>query len=217
MYAILCFSMGYLVGTVNPAYIISRLNGFDIRDQGSGNAGASNVTVMIGKPAGVLCAVFDIFKGFAAFKIGKYLFPTLAFAGILAGAGAILGHIFPFWMGFRGGKGLASLAGVVLAYSWRLFLVLLVFEIIFGLATNYIALVTASAAAIFPVCYGFQTRDIVGILAMCVVAVVIEWKHMGNFKRIINGSEVRISYLWNKEAELERLKDIYPDGVDSAR
>lgn len=217
MHAILCFLIGYLIGTVNPAYIISRLKGFDIRDQGSGNAGASNATVMIGKAAGAVCAVLDIFKGFAAYKLGQYLFPTLLFAGILAGAGAILGHIFPFWMGFRGGKGLASLAGVALAYSWRLFLVLLVFELFFGLTTNYIALVTASAAAIFPVCYGFQTHDIVGLLAMCVVAVVIEWKHMDNFKRIANGSEVRISYLWNKEAELERLKDIYPDGVDSAR
>lgn len=215
MQVIFCALLGYLIGNVNPAYLIGLMKGVDIRRKGSGNAGASNVTVTIGKVPGVICAVADIFKGFLAFKMGRWVFPTVVFAGILAGAAAILGHIFPFWMGFRGGKGLASLAGVALAYNWQLFLALLGFELIFGLATNYIALVTASAAIVFPACYAYQTHDLVGSAALFVVAVVIEMKHIGNFTRILNGEEVRISYLWNREAELERLKDVYPDGEDT--
>lgn len=217
MAAILSLLIGYLMGTINPAYIISKMKGFDIRDQGSGNAGASNATVMMGKTVGVLCAVFDIFKGFAAYKLGRILFPALKIAGILAGVGCILGHIFPIWMSFRGGKGLASLAGVVLAHNWKLFLCLLTFEVVFGLLTQYICLVSTSAAVLFPVCYGVQTCDLIGILALSVVAIVMLLKHTENFKRIAQGAEVRISYLWDRESELERLKEFYPDGEDSAR
>lgn len=211
MQIIVCLLVGYLLGNANPAYLMGRMKGVDIREKGSGNTGASNVTVSLGKGLGVVCALTDIFKGFVAYKLGRILFPTLVFSGILAGAAAILGHIFPFWLEFRGGKGLASLAGVALAYNWRLFLMLLAFEIVFGLVTNYICLVTASAAIVFPACYLYRTWDWVGFGVLAVVAVIMELKHIDNFKRIANGTEVRISYLWNKQAEIDRVGKYYPD------
>ena len=100
--------IGYGFGNINPAYIISRIKGFDIRQRGSGNAGASNVALTIGKKAAVLTALFDIFKSAAANVIVYKLFPELPCSHILGGAFCILGHIFPVIMGFRGGKDLPA-------------------------------------------------------------------------------------------------------------
>ena len=133
-----CIALGYFIGTVNPAYFFSRKKGFDIRKRGSGNAGATNALLTMGKVVGVLCALLDMIKAYFACRLAKHLFPGLQFAGVLAGAACILGHIFPVWMGFRGGKGLACLGGVILGYNWKLFCLMLVFEIILALTVNYI-------------------------------------------------------------------------------
>ena len=115
MSVVVCSAMGYLIGTINPAYIFGKLRGFDIRERGSGNAGATNVVLIMGKLAGLVCALLDIFKSYAAYKLARLLFPMLTFAGILAGCACVLGHIFPVWMHFSGGKGLACIGGLILA------------------------------------------------------------------------------------------------------
>lgn len=117
MHFVICAFIGYLIGNINPAYIISRLNGFDIREHGSGNAGASNAVITMGKRVGLFIALFDISKGAVATLIGARLFPRYALAKIISGSFCILGHIFPILMNFYGGKGLASLAGMILSYS----------------------------------------------------------------------------------------------------
>ena len=89
MTAAACAAMGYLIGTVNPAFIFSKLKGFDIRKRGSGNAGATNALLTMGKVTGVLCALVDIVKAFYAYRIGRFLFPALQFAGVLAGASCV--------------------------------------------------------------------------------------------------------------------------------
>lgn len=216
MNAVACLTLGYFMGTVNPAYVFSRMKGFDIRDRGSGNAGASNAVVMLGKAIGVLCALLDIFKAFLAFKLCKFLFPAMKMAGMLAGVGCILGHIFPVWMGFRGGKGLACLAGTILAYDWRLFLILLACEVVFVLLAGYICLVTLSASMVFPAIYWLQSGEVMATVGLLAVAAVMFVKHIDNLKRISRGHEVRISYLWNKEAEIERLRDIFPEDAENA-
>lgn len=207
MNAAACAALGYFIGTVNPALIFSKIKGFDIRERGSGNAGATNVMLTIGKIAGVLCALLDILKAFVAYRLGKRLFPLLQFAGILAGAFCILGHIFPVWMGFQGGKGLACIGGVILAHNWKLFLGLLAFEIVFTLIVNYICAMAMSVSVIFTVIYACTTYDWVGTLVLAVVAVVIHVKHIENMKRILQGTEFHVSYLWDKEAEIKRLTD----------
>lgn len=211
MDVILCGGMGYLLGTVNPAYIFGRLRGFDIRGRGSGNAGATNVTMVMGKLAGLICALLDIFKAYAAYRLAKLLFPAMSFASALAGFCCILGHIFPFWMNFSGGKGLACFGGVILAYSWRWFAVLLTLEAILALIINYICVVPLSISVVFPVLYGVTTQDAIGALLFTALIPVVFYKHLPNIRRILNGKEARMSWLWNPQEEEARLKEQYSE------
>lgn len=206
MQIVLCSLMGYLIGNINPAYILSKLRGFDIRERGSGNAGASNVTMVMGKKAGVFTAVFDISKAFFASVIAVNLFPTLRCSKILSGISCIMGHIFPFLMKFHGGKGLACLGGVILSFNLTIFLSLLLIEIMIALAVDYICIVAPSGAVIFTLVYALFTGDPAGTLMLAVTSVIILFKHIENFERIHNGEEAHISFLWNKNDEINRLK-----------
>lgn len=208
MGAAACAALGYFIGTFSPAFLLSKLKGFDIRERGSGNAGATNVLLTVGKIAGVLCALLDILKAFLAYRLGRKLFPLLHFAGILAGACCILGHIFPVWMGFQGGKGLACIGGVILAYNWKVFLVMLVFEVILTLAFNYICAMAMSASTVFTLVYASMTHDWIGTAALTLVTVVVHIKHIENMKRIMQGTEFHVSFLWDKEAEIQRVTKI---------
>jgi len=198
--------MGYVIGSINPSYIIAKIRGMDIRKKGSGNAGASNALIVFGKLVGLFCAVFDVAKAAVISWLASFIFPEVPWAFIAAGAACILGHIFPFYMGFRGGKGLACLGGVILMFDWRFFLILLAAELVVVFATNYICFVPMSASFAFAVTYGIMWKDVWGALALLVVAVVIFFKHFENLKRIREGKEARFSYLWSKDKEIERLK-----------
>lgn len=202
----LCILIGYLIGTVNPSYIIAKIRGFDIREKGSGNAGASNALILFGKALGVACALFDIAKAvFAIWLCGK-IFPEATYSFAVTGVACVLGHVFPFYMKFKGGKGLASLGGMILAFDWRVFLIMLASEVVVALATNYICFVPLSASVIFPIVYGIMRRDIWGALIIGIIVPVIFFKHAQNLKRIKNGTEMRLSFLWNKDKELDRMK-----------
>lgn len=201
-----CVLMGYLVGSINPSYIISKIHGDDIRKKGSGNAGASNALIVFGKLAGLFCAIFDVAKAAVISWLASFIFPEVPWAFVAAGAACILGHIFPFYMGFRGGKGLACLGGVILMFDWRFFLILLAVELVVVLTINYICFVPMTASFIFAVVYGIMWKDVWGALALLIVAVVIFFKHFENLKRIKEGNEARFSYLWSKDKEIARLK-----------
>ena len=125
-----CTLIGYFIGAISPSYIMSKMHGFDIRDKGSRNAGASNVVIVLGKAMGALCAVIDIAKAALTVLLAQSLMPKFALAFPVTGVACILGHIFPFYMNFKGGKGLACLGGTVLMYSRSFFLILLAVEII---------------------------------------------------------------------------------------
>ena len=211
MSVVLCGTMGYLIGMVNPAYLFGRAKGFDIRKRGSGNAGATNVTLVMGKAYGLLCALLDIIKSFAAYKVAKMLFPMMTFAGVLAGCACVLGHIFPAWMGFSGGKGLACLAGLVLAYDTAVFLLMLAAEIVLALAVNYICVMPLTACVAFPVIYVIQTGNIVGMLLLVTLIPVVYYKHLPNLRRIKTGQEARLSWLWDAKKEEARLKERFTD------
>ncbi len=207
MQAALCGLLGYLIGGINPAYIISKLKGFDIRQRGSGNAGASNAMMTMGKKVGAAIAVFDIFKAFFAVVIAIKLFPQVKLARLVSGVCCILGHIFPVMMRFHGGKGLACLGGFILAYDPLIFAMLLVCELILAITIDYVCVVPISGSAIFTLIYAFTTGDPMGTLILAIVAVIILWKHTENLKRIQNGTEAHISFLWKKDQEIERIKN----------
>ncbi len=207
MNVVFCAVLGYVLGIINPAYIFGRLNGFDIRRFGSGNAGATNATMIMGKATGVVCMLLDVLKGFVAYKIAARLFPSLIFAGVFAGVACILGHIFPAWMGFAGGKGLASLLGVMLAHNWKLFIVLLIAEILLVLMIGYICVMALSLSVIFPAAYMIGTGDLIGMCVLAILIPVVVYKHLPNIKRILQGKELRISWLWNAKAEEARVEE----------
>ena len=202
---LLCIVIGYLIGTINPSYIIAKIRGFDIRERGSKNAGASNALILFGKVLGVTCALLDIAKAtFAIWLCGK-LFPELTYSFVVTGVSCILGHIFPFYMKFKGGKGLACLGGMILAFDWRVFLIMLACEIVIALVTNYICFVPLTASVVFPIVYGIMRHNLWGALILCLVVPVMLFKHKENLVRIKNGTEMRLSFLWNKDKELDRM------------
>lgn len=206
MNAVWSVLLGYLIGNVNPAYIAAKCRGFDIRKNGSGNAGASNAVITMGKGVGAAAAIFDIVKAYFSVRIAVFLFPQLKLAAELSGTACIIGHIFPAFMGFRGGKGLASLAGVVLAFSPELFLLMLLGAVIVAFLTDYICFVAITASIAFPLLYGIITGRTAGVLIYAVIAVIMPCKHIHNLRRIQNGTEAHISFLWKRDEELERLK-----------
>lgn len=199
--------IGYIFGNINPAYIISRARGFDIRERGSGNAGASNVIITIGKKAGLFTALFDIFKAFAASLVVYCLFPQLHYAKLLGGTTCILGHIFPLIMRFHGGKGLACLAGMIIAYDPLAFIGLLLLEMLIGFSLDYVCVVPMTGSLLFTVIYALSTGDPVGTLMLAVISVIIILKHRENLLRIQKGTEAHISFLWRKDQEIERIRN----------
>ena len=184
---------GYLLGSINTAAIIARCKGFDIRQKGSGNAGASNALVTMGKGAAVTSALVDILKAFLPVWLLLHVIhlpESCAHVPVLTGAAVILGHMFPFWMQFRGGKGFASLLGSSLAVDWRMCLACVVLLGILLLVTRYIALATVSSAVLVPVWHLVRTRDMLEFAVLAVVGVIIIVKHIPNLKRIASGTEI---------------------------
>ena len=204
---IACVLIGYVVGGINPAYIIGRLKGFDIRKRGSGNAGASNAVIVMGKGIGVFTALFDIVKAYISVKLAAYLFPMLKIAGVICGSACILGHIFSLFMRFRGGKGLACLGGMVLALDWLVFVILLAVEFVLVLVVDYICIVPITASIAFPIIFALRTGSIVGAFVLAIASIVMLLKHVENIRRIMQGKEAHFSFLWNKDKELERLQN----------
>ena len=103
---ICCGLIWYFIGTINPSYFIAKRRGFDIRTKGSGNAGASNALILFGKLLGIICALLDIAKAYLAILLTEALFPEFRYAYAITGVACVIGHIFPFYMKFKGGKGL---------------------------------------------------------------------------------------------------------------
>ena len=201
---VFCIIIGYLIGAINPSYIIAKLRGFDIREKGSKNAGASNALILFGKVLGVGCALFDIAKAAFAIWLCTKLFSELAYSFAVTGVACILGHVFPFYMKFRGGKGLACLGGMILAFEWRVFLVMLAIEIVVAFVTDYICFVPMTASAIFPFVYLIMRRDVPGALIIALILPLMLYKHKENLKRIKQKTEMPFSFLWNKEKALEK-------------
>lgn len=204
---LLCIVIGYFVGGINAAYIAGRLRGFDIRTVGSRNAGGSNAIITMGKATGAICCLFDIFKAYAAISLTMYLFPDFKYAFALTSVSTILGHMFPILMHFKGGKGLACLGGSLLAYSPKLFLIMLIVELVLLLIVNYLCVVPITASIAYPIIYGILESSIIGALILLPVSACMFCKHIENLRRISQGTELHFSYMWHKEEETERITE----------
>lgn len=181
--------LGYLLGCSSMAWYLAKLAKADLRSGGSGNLGASNAVVLLGWKAGVLTALHDIGKAVLAVLIARWLLPGSDFAGAAAGVACVLGHIFPFWLKFKGGKGFASFWGMTLALNWRLALVLCAAVIVVTVITDYVVCGTLTTVISVPVYIGF-TRGLPLALILCIATAVILWKHRENYPRMRNGTEI---------------------------
>ena len=181
--------IGYVFGCINFAYITGKLYGIDIRDKGSHNAGASNVTITLGWLPGVLTALCDIAKAYLAFVVCERLFGG-EICPFLGGAFAVIGHIFPFYMKFKGGKGFASYAGMCLGISWKLFLAIVVISALITLITDYIALATLATVVYVPAWLYYISKPLAVVLLLVALGVLIFWKHRVNIRNIRNGTEI---------------------------
>lgn len=182
--------LGYLLGCSNLAYYISRASKKDIRQAGTGNLGASNATVLFGWKAGVAVAVHDAGKALVAVLLAKLMFPNLEYAGAAAGVAAVLGHIFPFYLRFRGGKGTASFVGLTLALNWRLALAVLVILVLATIVTDYIVIGTFSVIVTVPVYMGLFSHNLILMAIVCIASFAIFWKHRENIVRLIAREEI---------------------------
>lgn len=182
--------MSYLIGNISPSVIIGRkFKNIDIRQHGSGNAGTTNAMRILGKKAGALVFFLDFIKGVVPALIG------LCFGGLelgfVCGISAVLGHVFPFLLKFKGGKGVATSFGVglVLAPVYAL-IGLLIFAIIV-IKTRYISLGSVIGTLTFPVLQIFTTENIQIIIMSIVLGCIVTYSHRANIKRLINGTESR--------------------------
>ncbi len=218
--------IGYFIGCINLSYILSRLKGFDIRNVGSGNAGASNVVIVIGRKIGLFIAVLDILKAFLAFNLAEVIFPEamsgpLSWAGVLAGVGSVIGHVFPFYMGFKGGKGLACFGGTVLGIDYRLFVILFIAAFLIAMITDYICFAPISMAFIVPAMLIAIYRVYIPSAIIAIASIVLLYKHRENIARIRSGDELRFHFLWRRKDESERFgviddgKDIFNRKIDN--
>ena len=182
--------IGYLLGCSNLAYWLGKWNHVDFRKGGSGNLGASNTTILLGWKAGVAVAVHDIGKAALAVVLAKLLFPETENAGVAAGVAAVLGHVFPFYLKFRGGKGLASFFGTVLALNWKMGIVIALMLIVITLVTDFISLGTLTVSVVAPVGFFLTTGRVILPLILAVASVVLICKHIENIHRLLNKTEI---------------------------
>jgi acyl phosphate:glycerol-3-phosphate acyltransferase len=196
---IIALLIGYCFGLIHPAYILGRLvKGIDIRKGGSNNSGASNATIVLGWKYGVLTALIDILKGTLAIMLGKYVLQYDTLLLSLIAFAVIIGHNFPFYMNFKGGKGTASFIGIALALDMRLALSVALAIIVVTILTDYIALGTLAmylVACILSYLY-LPLPYFICILALSAIGIA---KHIPNFIKIKNGKEIGLKSTFKKK------------------
>lgn len=196
----ICALIGYLFGTINPAYFIAKCKGFDIRKFGSKNAGTSNAVLTMGTKMGIIVGIIDIIKPMLAILVSYLIFKEYAYYKIITGAFAILGHMYPFYLKFKAGKGFACLIGFSLVYNPLFFL--LVFVVGFGIAVifDYIILATLTFSIVMPIFIAIKTGfDLIPTLSISLVCLIIIIKHIPNVIKIINHTETRFISAFTKK------------------
>ena len=181
--------LAYLLGSIPFGLVLTRLAGYgDIRAIGSGNIGATNVLRTGNKGLALLTMLLDLGKGVAAVLVAGSFGPELA---VTAAAGVVIGHLFPVWLGFKGGKGVATAGGVILAIAWPVGLVAVVVWLVLALAFRYSSLAALAAAVAAPVAAWFLTDPLRTVL-IAGIAILIIFRHQQNIARLLRGEESKI-------------------------
>ncbi len=211
---LLIAAAAYLLGSIPTGFLVARAKGIDIRTVGSGNIGATNAMRVLGKPAGIFVLLMDALKGFFAVSLTAVyppdrlfpnIFPTevivhpgydpLMTPAIVAGVFAVLGHNYTCWLKFKGGKGIATSAGVYLALApWAVLIALVVFVLAL-LATRYVSVGSISAAVALPAAvWILPPHNLLLGIVTTVLGVMAIYKHKGNLQRLAAGTESRLQF-----------------------
>lgn len=196
--------MAYLIGSINFSVMISKkMAGFDLREKGSGNAGSTNVLRTVGKKAAAITLICDILKGVISIMLAKLigaiwrnLDATLLvqIAGILV----VIGHTFPIFFKFKGGKGVATSLGVLVTTNWQIGLICFVFALVLIILTQMVSVGSLAAAILYPVLTLFIAQNYIVpgnyIISSIILAILVVFNHRENVKRILSGTENKISF-----------------------
>ncbi|MBP3554665.1 MAG: glycerol-3-phosphate acyltransferase [Clostridia bacterium] len=193
MNALFCAVIGYLLGSVSPSALLSKIKKKNIREHGTKNLGALNTLINFGKGWGVFVMLFDIAKAVISVAIARRFF-AFEYASIVAGGAAVIGHMFPFYMKFKGGKGLAPFAGFVLANHPLHFLFLFIFCVSLMFIVNYSVALPFSASMMYPflAAYHKGNVDYVMFFLTAIISVVMIVKFWGNFRKALNGEDEKV-------------------------
>ena len=195
--------LGYFFGCFQTSYFISKKFGnLDIREIGSGNAGASNVTSVMGWKFGILTGICDVLKAYIPAKL-ILLFFSASFQQVelmaLAGMGAVLGHIYPFFMDFRGGKGVACYIGMLLAIDWQIGGAAIIFLIVLTIITDYVSIPSILLYVIVP-CLAYYIENYSDTVIACTLILLIigVGKHWVNIQNLLSGNETGLRSVFKK-------------------
>jgi acyl phosphate:glycerol-3-phosphate acyltransferase len=198
----------YLLGSIPSGFLVGRAKGIDIRKVGSGNIGATNVFRILGKPAGVVVMAADTLKGLIAVGIVPHVlywaFPSASelayvsrdYLGVVAGVFAVLGHNYTFWLWFRGGKGVATTGGVLLALSWLGFVLSAGVWLLVLALSRYVSLASIAAGFSLPFSVWISGGSPTRIAVFAIIGALAIVKHRANIQRLLNGTEHRFG--WGK-------------------
>ena len=202
--------IAYLIGSVNFSVIFSKkFAGFDVREKGSGNAGSTNMLRSVGKKAAALTLICDVLKGVVAIVIAIIVGNIIQDSNKelllqIAGIAVVLGHTFPIFFQFKGGKGVATSLGILLMSNWQIGLICLVFALVLMALTRMVSLGSCAAAVLFPVLtlfindhYTVLTEGKPGstyLVYSIIMAAIVLFNHRSNIKRILNGTENKLSF-----------------------
>ena len=197
--------LGYLFGSFPAGYFAGRIAGVDVRSAGSGNIGATNVLRVLGKRWGYTVFFVDAFKGFAAVRLALFLAERLTFSrphavyfGILAAVLCVVGHTFPIWLRFKGGKGVATSAGAIFGLMPLAAIIIFLVWVIMFETTRYVSVASIVAASALPVTVAFLIHwgivdGVVLLYFSTALTILVVWSHRSNFSRLLKGTEQRFT------------------------
>lgn len=209
MVRVVCLIIGYFLGCIQTAYIVGKLMGhIDIRDYGSGNAGTTNVTRVLGFKPGIIVFIADILKAIAAFIIcslifkggGTFFSGTSLVPGMYAGLGVIIGHNFPFYLKFKGGKGIASTIGLIICIDLKVALITYTIGFLIVVVTRYISLSSLTMTLLATILMIIFKFEIEAVCIMALLTLMAYYRHIPNIKRLIKGEENKFS-IYKKKSQ----------------
>lgn len=219
-FVILIGLIAYAIGSINFSIILSKkMAGFDVREKGSGNAGTTNMLRSVGKKAALFTLILDILKGIVAMLVAELIgwmfqFQDLAILVQVAGIAVVIGHTFPIFYGFKGGKGVATSLGVLIITNPKVGLICLVFALVLMAITRMVSVGSIGAAILFPVLVLFAEINLLGsnsdfivsggsgyFIYSILLALIVIFNHRANIKRLMNGTENKLSFKKKEETK----------------